>query len=34
MVDGSSRPISKSINLQILNALATRDGNERTSDDF
>jgi len=34
MVDGSSRPISKSINLQILNSLATRDGNERVSDDF
>ena len=34
MVDGSSRPISKSIDLQILDALATRDGSERVSDDF
>jgi prepilin-type N-terminal cleavage/methylation domain-containing protein len=34
MADGSQRPINKSINLMILNALATIAGNERVSDDF
>lgn len=34
MVDGSSRPISKTIDLNVLNALATRDGQERIGDDF
>lgn len=34
MADGSVRPISKSINTTILQALATRDGNERVGDDF
>ncbi len=32
--DGATRPLSKSINLTILNALATRDGSERVSDEF
>ena len=34
MADGSARPISKSINIVILDALATRDSGERISDDF
>jgi prepilin-type N-terminal cleavage/methylation domain-containing protein len=34
MADGSARPINKSINVIILDALATRDGSERVSDDF
>jgi prepilin-type N-terminal cleavage/methylation domain-containing protein len=34
LADGSQRPISKSINLAILEALATRDGGERVSDDY
>jgi type II secretory pathway pseudopilin PulG len=34
MADGSQRPISKSINLQILQSLATIAGNERVSDNF
>jgi prepilin-type N-terminal cleavage/methylation domain-containing protein len=34
MADGSARPINKSINVIILDALATRDGGERVSDDF
>ena len=34
MADGSARPISKSINILILDALATRDNGERISDDF
>lgn len=34
MCDGSARPISKSINLLVLEALATRDSGERISDDF
>jgi hypothetical protein len=34
MVDGSSRPIAKNIDLLILNALATRDGGERIGDEF
>jgi prepilin-type N-terminal cleavage/methylation domain-containing protein/prepilin-type processing-associated H-X9-DG protein len=32
--DGSARPVGKSISLPILQALATRDGGERVSDDF
>jgi len=34
MCDGSGRAISKSINPQVLAALATRDGSERVSDDY
>jgi len=34
MADGSARPINKSINVVILDALATRDNNERVSDDY
>ena len=34
MADGSARPISKSINIVILDALATRDSGERISDDY
>jgi len=34
MADGSQRPINKSINILILEALATRDNGERVSDDF
>ena len=34
MADGSQRPVSKSISLPILEALATIAGNERVSDDF
>lgn len=34
MVDGSAKAISKSINVQILGALATRDGAERVGDEF
>jgi prepilin-type N-terminal cleavage/methylation domain-containing protein len=34
MADGSARPINKSINVVILDALATRDGGERVSDDY
>lgn len=34
MADGSARPISKSIDPKIFSALATRDSNERVSDDF
>ncbi|MSR60541.1 MAG: DUF1559 domain-containing protein [Planctomycetaceae bacterium] len=34
MADGSARPINKQINLQILQSLATRDGNERIGDDY
>jgi hypothetical protein len=34
MADGSARPISKSINTGVFQALATRDGNERVGDDF
>ncbi|MFN0053230.1 MAG: DUF1559 domain-containing protein [Planctomycetales bacterium] len=34
MADGSSRGVSKSINLATLQALMTRDGNEAVGDDF
>jgi hypothetical protein len=34
MADGSARPITKSIALSIMQALATRGGDERISDDF
>jgi hypothetical protein len=34
MADGSTRPISKSVSLPILEALATIAGNERVGDDF
>ncbi len=34
MADGSARPINKSVNTVILDALATRDGGERVSDDY
>jgi hypothetical protein len=34
MADGAARPVSKSINILILDALATRDSGERISDDF
>ena len=34
MCDGSARPVSKSVSLVILEALATRDGGERVSDDY
>src|SRR5262249_14458810 len=34
MADGSQRPINKSINLLVLEALATISGNERVGDDF
>lgn len=34
MCDGSARPINKSIQLLVLDALATRDSAERVSDDF
>ena len=34
MADGSQRPVTKSINLQILQSLATISGNERVSDNF
>jgi prepilin-type N-terminal cleavage/methylation domain-containing protein len=34
MADGSARPINKSVNILILDALATRDNGERVSDDF
>jgi prepilin-type N-terminal cleavage/methylation domain-containing protein len=34
MADGSARPISKSVNVIILDALATRDSGERIGDDF
>jgi hypothetical protein len=34
MADGSARPINKSVNTAILDALATRDGGERVGDDF
>ena len=34
MADGSSRSISKNIDIGIMNRLGTRDGNEQISDDF
>ena len=34
MCDGSARPVNKSINPNVLSALATRDTGERVSDDF
>jgi hypothetical protein len=34
MADGSARPINKSVNIIILDALATRDNGERVSDDY
>jgi prepilin-type N-terminal cleavage/methylation domain-containing protein/prepilin-type processing-associated H-X9-DG protein len=34
MCDGSARPVSKSISILVLDALATRDRGERVSDDF
>jgi type II secretory pathway pseudopilin PulG len=34
LADGSQRPINKSINLAVLEALATISGNERVGDDF
>ena len=34
LADGSQRPINKSINLLVLEALATISGNERVGDDF
>lgn len=34
MADGSTRPISKSIDANVLRALVTRDNNERIGDDF
>jgi prepilin-type processing-associated H-X9-DG protein len=34
LADGSARPISKSINPQILSALATIAGAEKVSDDY
>lgn len=34
MADGSQRPVSKSINLVILQSLSTIAGNERVTDDF
>jgi hypothetical protein len=34
MADGSARPVSKSIESTIMQALATRDGTERISDNF
>ncbi len=33
MCDGSTRPINKTVSLQVLEALATRAGSERVSDD-
>jgi hypothetical protein len=34
MADGSARPVGKSVNVIILDALATRDNGERVGDDF
>lgn len=34
LADGSARDISKTISLQVMDALATRDGGERIGDDF
>jgi hypothetical protein len=34
MADGSARPVSKTISVQIIQALATRDGAERLGDNF
>ncbi|MGQ0637297.1 MAG: DUF1559 family PulG-like putative transporter [Planctomycetaceae bacterium] len=34
LADGSARPISKTVDLLIMNALATRDSGERLGDDF
>jgi hypothetical protein len=34
MCDGSTRSISKSVNPNVLSALATRDTGERVTDDF
>lgn len=34
MADGSSRQISKSVDANVMRALATRDGSERVGDDF
>ena len=34
MADGSSRSISKNIDVSIMTRLGTKDGNEQLSDDF
>lgn len=34
MADGSSRPINRSVSIQVMDSLASRDGGERVSDDF